>query len=63
MRKTIASLDLSFHVLINVPMASREQAVALPSKEHGQRLWSVQELVSSLRLAWTKAYTMKKEYF
>ncbi len=43
-------------------MASREQAVALRGKEHGQRLWSVQELVSSLRLAWTKAYTMNKEF-
>ena len=63
MRKTIASPDLSFHVLINVPMASREQAVALRGEEDGQRLWSVQELVSSLRLAWTKAYTMKKEFF
>ena len=40
-----------------------EQVVALRGKEHGQRLWSVQELVSSLRLAWTKAYTMNKEFF
>ena len=43
-------------------MASRKQAVALPSKEYSQRLWSVQELVSSLRLAWAKAYTMNKEF-